>query len=202
MSDRTVHATMVPKPGSLRGSRPAGVVYDEIEEPVLSTIAAEFIAKALHANQKDKAGEPYWKHVVAVGDMVALLGGTPDEIIAGYFHDAVEDGKATLVGLMEFGATETTLNIVEALTKHPGESNEESLQRVLRGGLCACRVKFADLLNNTRHDRVRALLDLAPMAEDPIEFERKIYRRLATYQHWIRVLMVELGLLGPEVGVS
>lgn len=188
--------TPAPRSGSFGG--PAGVGDWVVMNPAI----ARTIATHLHLGQTDKLGEPYYRHVCAVGDMVVLLGGTDEEVIAAYLHDAVEDGKTTIEALREMGTPEVSLAIIDAVSKRKGEANEESLRRVLMAGRGACLVKFADLLHNTRGDRVASLLLLARGATDPVEAERKVYARLAVYRRWLVAVQIELGLLGPEVGVS
>lgn len=180
-----------PQPGSFGG--PAGVGDWVVMNPAI----ARTIATHLHLGQTDKLGEPYYRHVATVGDMVALLGGTDDEIVAAYFHDSVEDGKTTIEALRDMGTSEASLDIVVAVTKVKGENNHDSLARVVDAGRGACLVKFADLLHNTRADRVRALRMLAG---SNVEALNEIDGRIRVYQRWIQTIMVELGLLAPQVG--
>ena len=186
------------KGGSLKGARPAGqwideaATFAEADEPLLDTYTARIIACALHARQTDKAGEPYSDHLIGVAQGVKVLGGDDDDVVAAYFHDSVEDHVATYEGLRLFGVSETSIDSIRAVTKIKSETNDVSLRRVLLGGPRAQRLKLADLLHNTRHDRVAALR--------LIEGDEKVDRRQRTYQRWIKVLMVELGLLPVEVG--
>lgn len=185
--------TPSPRSGSFGGPAGSG------DWVVMNPSTARAIAIHLHLGQHDKVGEPYHLHVTAVGDMVALLGGSEEEVIAAYLHDSVEDEKTTIEALREMGVPEVSLAIIDAVSKRDGEANEESLRRVLLGGRGACLVKFADLLHNTRGDRVAALLLMAAHSPDPVEAERKIYARLAVYRRWLVAVQIELGLLGPEV---
>jgi len=72
----------------------------------------------LHANQVRKgSGIPYISHLLAVASLVMENGGTEDEVIAAYLHDAAEDqgGRATLDLIRErFG--ENVARIVAACT--------------------------------------------------------------------------------------
>lgn len=155
--------------------------------PVLTEGAARQIAIHLHSDQNDKVGEPYWKHVVAVGEGTAVLGGSLDEIVAAYFHDSVEDGWVTLDGLRVLGATETSLAIIDAVTKRPGEPWEDNLLRVIAAGPGAMRVKVADLLNNMRHDRVAAAI--------LVEGTEAVETRMVRYRASLGTLLGELGML-------
>jgi (p)ppGpp synthase/HD superfamily hydrolase len=182
--------TPAPQSGSFGG--PAGA-----DSAVMTPHIAKQIATHLHLGQYDKAGQHYYLHVAAVGDMVRLLGGTEEEIVAGYFHDSVEDEKTTIEALRDMGTSEVSLAIIDALTKRKGESNHASLDRVVDGGRGSCLVKFADLLHNTRVDRVAVLREQAAGDEEALA---RIDSRLRVYQRWIQTVMVELDLLNPMVG--
>lgn len=157
--------------------------------PVLDATTARAIALKMHRDQRDKAGQPYGSHILAVERGVEVLGGNLDERIAALFHDAVEDGHATIPDLRALGATEETLVMVEAVTKRRDEHNDVYLSRIIAAGPGAMRVKVADLLHNTRHDRVEALRQSQTGTADGIDF------RLAKYRRSLSLLMGELGLL-------
>lgn len=118
--------------------------------------AREFAYKA-HGKQKDKNQMPYTQHLAAVAAGVRLLGGTNAQVAAGYLHDVVEDTKVTLLDLLEEGFPPETVQIVWAVTKRTGEDQVDYLDRVIKTGHGAMRVKAADLLNNLRHDRLGKL---------------------------------------------
>lgn len=118
--------------------------------------AREYAYKA-HGNQKDKNQKPYSQHLAAVAAGVRLLGGTNAQVAAGYLHDVVEDTKVTLQDLLNHGFPAETIQIVWAVTKKTGEDQVDYLNRVIKTGPGAMRVKVADLLNNLRSDRLAAL---------------------------------------------
>lgn len=88
------------------------------------------MARELHGDQtRWFTDEPYWKHPWAVAELIALNGGTVDQIAGGYLHDTVEDCDVTLEDLRGMGVRPTTLIVVDGLTQRPGESNDEFIYR-------------------------------------------------------------------------
>lgn len=103
--------------------------------------AVELAAK-YHANQQDKAGQPYILHPLRV--MLAQTG--EFERMAAVLHDIVEDTPVSLSDLaQEF--PEEVVAAVDALTKREGEAYQGYLNRVFENAL-ARRVKRADLQDN------------------------------------------------------
>lgn len=82
--------------------------------------AIEF-ATRIHSNQERKIkGVPFVTHVLSVALIVAILGGSEDQIVAAVLHDTVEDckpfGKVTVDKLNEQFGTEVS-KIVQDLTE-------------------------------------------------------------------------------------
>lgn len=144
------------------------------------------LAVRLHQGQTDKIGRPYTEHIFAVADGVALLGGSRVEKAAAYLHDAVEDGHTTIEGLREEQVPDEVLVLVEALTKRPGESRSAYIDRVVAAGPGAMRIKVADLLHNTRADRLDEVL-----RQHGLE---TVLRLLRKYRPELARLMAELRL--------
>jgi hypothetical protein len=139
-----------------------------------------------HKTQKDKGGRPYREHLEAVRLGVQVLGGGTDAEIAALFHDIIEDysyTKVTKKMLVEIGTSEETLKIIEAVSKKSGEEQGKYLARIIAAGPGAMRVKLADLMHNTRHDRI---------AELP---EATQERLLLKYRPSMLRLMLELGMV-------
>jgi (p)ppGpp synthase/HD superfamily hydrolase len=107
------------------------------------------IAAEAHQGQKDKAGEPYILHSLRV----MLRMSTRDERIAAVLHDLLEDTPWTRHDLAREGFTETVIEAVEALTRHPHESYDVFLARVASNPI-AIRVKLADLADNLDESRI------------------------------------------------
>lgn len=114
------------------------------------------LAARAHAKQFDKAGEPYFYHVLRVG--IQLL---PDveACILGLLHDVLEDcpeiGKQEIVETLD--SNSSLFEDLIALTKTSGEPYSDYLARVAARPL-AVKVKIADLRDNTRVDRVLAAI--------------------------------------------
>lgn len=122
--------------------------------PGLTEKAAALAALA-HAGHVDKAGKPYFGHVARVAAS-RRLAGSPVLIAAGYLHDAIED---TLFGrdeLLRAGIPLEVVEIVERLTRRPGETYAAFIARIAK---CprARLVKLADLDDNTDPARGAAL---------------------------------------------
>ncbi|MFG3099383.1 HD domain-containing protein [Streptomyces sp. NPDC048182] len=150
---------------------------------MLSLTEVESLARAAHAGQTDKAGEPYAGHLHAVAEGVRRRGGDADQIAAAWLHDAVEDDALTERWLREAALSRRTKDIVLALTKRPGEAPEAYAARILATP-GARLVKEADLAHNADPARL-AVLDPATGARLTAKYAR------------MRAL---LGLDGPDAG--
>lgn len=153
--------------------------------------AARELAYLVHRADKDKTNHPYRDHLngVAIGTWV-LAGDVPELQAAAYLHDAIED-HPTLVNaqhLAAWGYPERVVKVVEAVSKHNQEKQEDYLERVVEAGEDAMYVKLADLLNNTRPDRMAGLAD----------YQRP--RLLKKYTPFKARLMLELGIIQTPEG--
>ncbi|MES4891985.1 HD domain-containing protein [Streptomyces sp. NPDC096012] len=124
--------------------------------PPLTLAEVEAVARAAHAGQTDKAGRPYAEHLAAVAEGVRARGGDAEQIAAAWLHDSVEDAALTREWLAAAALTPRTKAIVDALTKRPGEEQEEYARRILAtpGALL---VKESDLAHNADPGRLAAL---------------------------------------------
>ncbi|MBN6711127.1 HD domain-containing protein [Haemophilus haemoglobinophilus] len=110
---------------------------------MLAVKAKQFAYKA-HANQFDKAGQPYINHLQFVANLVA---DQSDEVIAtAWLHDSVEDTETSL-GDISFLFGETIATAVDAITKRKSEVYQDYLLRVKSNDI-ARKVKIADLTHN------------------------------------------------------
>ena len=105
---------------------------------------AKQFAQHIHANQQDKAGQPYINHLAFVA---GLLANENDDVIAtAWLHDSVEDTEVSLSDISElFGSV--IADSVNAITKRQGESYQDYLSRVKANDI-ARKVKIADLTHN------------------------------------------------------
>lgn len=114
---------------------------------------ARFAAKA-HANQLDKAGDPYVLHPMRVAERVAAWGGSVSEIAAALLHDAIEDQGVKPEDLArDFGPP--VAKLVVALSVQEGEPYDAYIERVIAGG--ARLIKMADVADNADESRLSKL---------------------------------------------
>jgi (p)ppGpp synthase/HD superfamily hydrolase len=71
-------------------------------------------------------------------------------------HDLVEDTETTYTELRELGFTERVVKGIQALTKVPGETNEEYMARI-KANPDAIRVKLQDLRHNSDIRRLKGV---------------------------------------------
>ena len=112
---------------------------------------AVIFATAYHNDQRDKSGEPYIFHCMAV----AMQLKKEKERIVAVLHDVLEDTEATFQDIKdEFG-----MEIAEAvymLTKQSTESYEEYLEGLKENPL-SLAVKKADIYDNLLVTRIHNL---------------------------------------------
>lgn len=141
-------------------------------------------AAILYATQKhhgtfDKGGMPYIFHCLKV---MHYTKSEDEELLAiAVLHDVIEDTDATYTELREIGMTERVIEGVKCLTKVPGESPEEYLEKV-KSTADSVIVKKADLRHNTDIRRLKGVTE-------------KDIKRVAKYQR----MFVELELHQREM---
>lgn len=123
------------------------------------------IAYYAHIGQVDKAGAPYILHPIRV--MTTL--DSDIECICAVLHDVVEDSDITFDYLREEGFSEEVIQILDCVTKRPGESYDDFIGRIIKNET-ACKVKLADLCDNMNLSRI----------EDPTEKDEE---RLVKYRY-------------------
>ncbi|MEU4131055.1 HD domain-containing protein [Streptomyces wuyuanensis] len=124
--------------------------------PNLTLDQVEAIAREAHAHQTDKAGRPYTEHIRAVADGVRERGGTDEQIAAAWLHDAIEDDVLSREWLAAAELPQQVKNLVDAMTKRPGEDPESYARRILATP-GARLVKEADLAHNADPERLAVL---------------------------------------------
>ncbi|MFG3303939.1 HD domain-containing protein [Streptomyces wuyuanensis] len=124
--------------------------------PNLTLDQVEAIAREAHAHQTDKAGRPYAEHLRAVADGVRERGGTDEQIAAAWLHDAIEDDVLSREWLAAAELPQRVKDLVDAMTKRPGEDPESYARRILAAP-GALLVKEADLAHNADPDRLAVL---------------------------------------------
>lgn len=123
------------------------------------------IAATGHAGQVDKGGAPYILHPLKV--MLRMT--TLEERIVAVLHDVVEDCGVSLDDLRKEGFSEDVLSAIESVTKVPGESYEDFVDRAAQNPIGRA-VKLADLEENSDLSRIAS-----PGWEDLERIEK--YRR-------------------------
>ena len=123
------------------------------------------IAATAHAGQVDKGGAPYILHPLKV----MLRMSTLEERIVAVLHDVVEDCGISLDDLRKEGFSEEVLSAIESVTKMPGESYEDFVERAAQNPIGRV-VKLADLEENSDLSRIAS-----PSWEDLERVEK--YRR-------------------------
>lgn len=120
------------------------------------------LAAHYHAGQRDKGGQPYILHPLAV---MARVEGEEAKTVA-VLHDIIEDTPLTAKDLRARGFSETVVKAVAALTRTHGESRAEAARRVAKNPL-ARMVKLADLAENMNLARIKnpTARDIARMEE-------------------------------------
>lgn len=155
---------------------------------------ARHIGLSAHDHDRDKLGHPYYLHLKAVAAGVEVLGGDDATVAAAWLHDALEDHRGEWVGdtlltadgLLTRGFPTEVVDTVVAVTHLPGQDDVAYMRQVIDGGRRSQVLKLADLLHNTRPDRVARLVAIRPNAE---EWSERRYR-------WkIEALMVVLGII-------
>jgi (p)ppGpp synthase/HD superfamily hydrolase len=104
----------------------------------------------------DKGGSPYILHCLKVFYYLK----TDDEELQciGLGHDLVEDTDVTYVDLRNMGFSERIIEGIRAMTKVPGETNDEYLARIKQNN-DAIRVKLADLRHNSDIRRLKGVTE-------------------------------------------
>ncbi|PCR95630.1 GTP pyrophosphokinase [Pseudomonas fluorescens] len=123
------------------------------------------IAATAHAGQVDKGGAPYILHPLKVMLRMSSL----EERIVAVLHDVVEDCGISLEDLRKEGFSDAVLSAIESVTKVPGESYEDFVERAAQNPIGRV-VKLADLEENSDLSRIAS-----PSWEDLERIEK--YRR-------------------------
>lgn len=120
---------------------------------------AIILATTFHAGQKDKAGEPYILHPLAV----MLKMDTDEERTVAVLHDILEDTiitekflRSTPICNDKQKFPDSVINAVVVLTKIVGESNIQYYTRIKKNPL-ALKVKLADIKHNLEENRLNKL---------------------------------------------
>lgn len=128
------------------------------------------IALEAHKGQKDKGGNPYILHPLAVMNRLETI----EEKIVAVLHDVVEDTDVTLSQLRGYGFSEEIVEAVSLLTKSEEDSYEEFIEKTLENRISRS-VKIADIKENMKIERIK----------QPTEND---YKRLEKYRNALEIL--------------
>lgn len=128
----------------------------------------------------DRGGSPYVLHCLKVMHYTE----TDDEelLCIALGHDVIEDTDVTYELLRVMGFTTRVIEGIRAMTKVPGETNDEYVIRI-KGSTDACLVKLADLRHNSD---IRRLKGVTP----------KDIARIEKYHGMYLDIKQHLGLIG------
>lgn len=112
------------------------------------------LATNRHDGQFDRGGNPYILHTLAVMLMNPNFDEEQKCIAVG--HDLIEDTKTTYKELRDMGFTARVIEGIRCLTKVPGETYEEYIERV-KSNRDAVLVKLCDLQHNTDIRRLKGV---------------------------------------------
>lgn len=114
---------------------------------------AAYFAHGAVGQKRKYTGEPYFTHVERVAQIAyafAYDDAESDVVLVatvGYLHDVLEDTQLTLDSLsLRFGAR--VADLVDAVSRRPGEENAVYAKRVQMAGKVACLVKICDMIDN------------------------------------------------------
>lgn len=123
---------------------------------------AIIIATKAHADQVDKAGQPYILHPLRL--MFKFQ--TELEMTVAVLHDVVEDSDITPLDLRNLGFSNTVLDAIDCLTKRDNEDYDHFILRVSKNNL-AKKIKIEDIKDNLDITRLNKITekDLARVAK-------------------------------------
>ena len=102
--------------------------------------------KQKHYGQKRKHGDDYYTHPLAVSKILMEKGFGEDYVIAGIFHDLIEDTNATYDEILELSNPIVT-EAVRLVTKEKGYDIKDYFERISNNEV-AKMVKLADRVHN------------------------------------------------------
>ncbi len=133
------------------------------------------IAHQAHAQQVDKAGQPYINHPLKVMEQMDSL----ETKIVAVLHDAIEDSDLTLDHLYQQGFPTMIVEAIAAITKLDHEAYEDYLERVMHNAI-ARKVKIADVTHNLDISRIAHPTD---RDYQRLEKYRKVLALLQSYSN-------------------
>lgn len=131
------------------------------------------VATICHSKDKDKGGNSYILHPLAVAMSVE----SEDEKIVGLLHDTVEDKKISYNELRELDFPEYIIKAIDSVTRREGETYMDFVRRS-KENVIGRNVKLKDIENNMDISRI----------PNPTE---KDYKRLDRYKKAKEILIAD-----------
>jgi (p)ppGpp synthase/HD superfamily hydrolase len=125
------------------------------------------IAAEAHANQLDKAGQPYILHPLRV--MLFLRGDV--QMIAGVLHDVIEDSDWTLEDIANEGFAPEIVQALDSVTRRDNEPYFDFIKRAAADPI-GLHVKMADLQDNL--DKRRGVMPTVISEERARKYRRAL----------------------------
>ena len=165
-------------------------------------------ARAAHADQKRRSGEPYIVHPLSVAETLADLSLDATTIAAGLLHDCVEDIEDVTVETIEreFGAEVALLvDGVTKLSRLDFTSREEQQAESLRKMFLAMGkdirvvlIKLADRLHNMRTLKYQKPERQVPIARETLDVYAPLCHRLGIFAIKWELEDLSLRYIDPE----
>jgi len=114
------------------------------------------IACDVHADQRDKAGEPYILHPLRLMQRFK----DKSTMIVAVLHDVIEDSQHDLDFLQAQGFDKSILEAVDAITRKKNEAYKDFIERLSFNDI-AVKVKIEDLKDNLDLTRLKTIDDKA-----------------------------------------
>ena len=106
-------------------------------------------------NKRDKGGNPYFEHCIAVMD--GLPNNLPEYVyIAALAHDFIEDIPNGERILRDNGCDENTIDLIKLVSKTQGETYSEYKEKVFSNKF-AMMIKRSDLIHNSNICRLKGI---------------------------------------------
>lgn len=131
-------------------------------------IGAIKLAYDAHECQRDKAGVPYFMHVMRVMKNSSSYYSGVDVIrlqIVGILHDIVEDTKISFDKIYSIFKDDLLIEALKLVTKGDSENYADYLYRIktaenIAASSLACAVKLADLSDNADRNRISQITEV------------------------------------------
>lgn len=119
-------------------------------------LAFEFAERAHRGQHRKYTGEPYIVHPIEVAQIMSMVTGDEEVLIAALFHDLVEDTAVTLEQIRKVFGERVAVLVHEVTDVSRKEHGNRALRKALdrehlaRASFEGKSIKLADLISNTQ----------------------------------------------------